>query len=131
MIPLLLASLAWGDIVVDPPPRPGEETMITVTDANGDAVIGAYVHARRSPGLTSQTESTIGTTDARGRVPWVPAAGGLVHLNAGGKQDRLVNVDYLEPPLDSAVLTGIIAISAVAALFVGLVPARRRRESGT
>src|SRR5690606_23043937 len=78
-----LASLAWASITIEDPPRPGEETVVVVTDDAGRPRAGETVRVIHRPGLGGEREVAVGITDARGRVRWTPQMDGVTIVRAG------------------------------------------------
>lgn len=122
---LLLASLAFAEIIVEPAPVAGTEVAITVLDDLSRPISGATVRAVARPGLARERDLAVGLTDNRGRVYWTPRDGGPVVLQARTDSTR-VHVAYAQAPRESMVLLILLGIIAMLATTVGLWPRRRR-----
>lgn len=120
MILALLASMAWATITIEAPPRPGEETVILVTDDAGRPRAGETVRVIHRPGLGGERELAVGITDARGRVRWTPQMDGVTVVRAG--EERLsVRVTPAETPLGTVTLLVVLSLAALGSLGYGLV----------
>jgi len=115
-----LASLAWASITIEDPPRPGEETVVVVTDDAGRPRAGETVRVIHRPGLGGEREVAVGITDARGRVRWTPQMDGVTVVRAG--EERLsVRVTPAETPLGTVTLLVVLSLAALGSLGYGLV----------
>ena len=124
----LLASLAFAEIVVEPPPAAGVETAVTVLDDLSRPISGATVRAVARPGLDGERDLAVGLTDNRGRVYWTPGRGGPYLLQVRTETKR-VHVAYDGADNESMVLLIALGIIGLLASVIGLWP--RRRESST
>lgn len=119
MILLLVASLAWGAITLEEPPRVGVETVIHVADDAGRPRAGETVRVVHRPGLGDERELAVGITDARGRVRWTPQVDGVTTVRAG--DERLsVRVVPVEPPLGTLTMLVVLCLAALGSLGYGL-----------
>lgn len=115
-----LASLAWASITIEDPPRPGEETVVVVTDDAGRPRAGETVRVIHRPGLGGEREVAVGITDARGRVRWTPQMDGVTIVRAG--EERLsVRVLPTETPLGTVTLLVVLSLAALGSVGYGLV----------
>jgi hypothetical protein len=105
----------------------GVETVIVVTDELGDPGSGETVRVVHRPGLPGSRELAIGITDARGRVRWTPAEGGVARGPArGGVMDVRITRGAL--PEVTLTLAGLLGALGAGLWLVVLGPLGRRRR---
>ncbi|MEZ4236501.1 MAG: hypothetical protein R3F59_10150 [Myxococcota bacterium] len=134
---LWLAQAALGAVTVegepeDGPPivlRQGEEVVLAVTDAEGEARSGETVRVVHRPGLAGEAELAIGISDGRGRVRWTPELSGLARLRAGDEV-RSLRIAPAAPPLGVEVTLGLLLVTSLGAFGYGWVGPRGRARRG-
>jgi hypothetical protein len=115
-------------IQLDPTPRAGVETVVTVLDGVGRPSPGVTVQAIHRPGLSSASETALGITDSLGRVRWTPEMGGVVELRAGTSELR-TSVAWEHPPEASVTLLALLLAGGVAAVAYGFSGRRLAKTS--
>jgi hypothetical protein len=121
-------GLALAGVEVDPPPRTGAPSAVTVTDDAGAPQRGETVRVVHRPGTSFARERAVGITDGRGRVEWTPEEGGLVALRVGDHTTPL-RVGWTGPPGGTATLLAVLVAGALGAVISGLI--RRSRSRST
>lgn len=123
LLALLAPALAQG-IVAAPEAREGEPLLVQAL-ADGQPVRGVAVQGTWWPGARDASLSRAGTTDAQGRLEWVPGRGGVVALQGEGRP-ALVRVQPASTDGPAWVLLGLLAL-APPLVFLRLVfPVSRR-----
>jgi hypothetical protein len=119
---LLLALPVRAGIDTTPAvPTKGEPSLITVTDADGNPVTGAPVDAVYGPGSEVSRNETVGTTDARGTVTWIPTGAGIVSIQAAAADSTAISAN-LSVRFDGLPIPGLlIFILAGVILFSGII----------
>lgn len=119
---LLLASTAWAGIDTTPAvPTEGEPVVITVTDADGNAITGAPVEAVYRPGSEVSRNETVGTTDEKGTVTWTPTGAGIVSVQSTAADSTTITAN-LSVRFDGLPIPGLlIFVLAGIILFSGII----------
>lgn len=114
---VLWCALASAEIVLDPPPRVAETSVITIT-RDGEPRAGATVRAILRPGLDRESEIAIGITDSRGRVRWTPDVAGVIEIRADGEQQR-ARVAWAGQQLGTAMILALLGALGLGATAIG------------
>lgn len=115
-------------LLVDPSPRVGSASTVTVTTEEGGPRAGVTVTVVERPGRPDADEIAIGISDARGRVQWTPEASGPARLRADDA-DAYVVVPWPRPPAAPLVLLALLGLAGVGAIAFGRTPAALPRPS--
>jgi len=81
----MLGWLAFADIVPQADPQLGEPVTLQVVDLVSQPVIGTTVRVTYREGLAGSREQTLGTTDSRGTISWIPNQVGRVRVRVGSE----------------------------------------------
>jgi hypothetical protein len=122
---LLLPALVWAGVVWEPPLVQGVETTVVVTGEDGSPVVGEPLVVSSRPGLPGGRDLSVGVTDNRGAVRFVPAEGGPVELRAGQISVR-TKVAWTSPPTAIPLLLGLIFAGALGMGIFGMSSARKK-----
>ncbi len=125
IVSLLLVVPAHATVVLEAPARVGDETVIAVTNADGDPRAGETVRVIHRPRLSGEREMAIGITDGRGRVRWTPEAAGIARIRAG-EEPFDVTVAWAAPPPAVPILLGLVLLGGTVAAGYGFGLGARR-----
>ena len=108
-------------------PIVGQEAWVTVSD--GRPAPGITVTATLRPGLTGESEVTIGITDGLGRVRYTPERAGLAEIHAA---DAVlpVSIGWSDPPSATVTLLFLLFAAALLAIGYGAMGGPRWRQPG-
>lgn len=118
---MLWLSVAFGALAIEPSPAVGQPTTIIVSDDVDQPRGGVTVRVRHRPGLTGETEVAVGVSDSLGRVVWKPEVPGVAEIRVDA-ESLPIHVAAAEQPVVSLTLLGLLALAAVTALGLGVVP---------
>lgn len=116
---VLLAGLASAEISLEEAPVTGERTYVIVTDAEGRPRGGETVRVIHRPGLSGESETAIGITDALGRAEWKPEHSGVARLIAG-EEELALHVAWPAAPMNALVLLFLLLVAGVGASAYGV-----------
>lgn len=111
-------ACALADVVVDPPPKAGDASVVYVTDDLGSPRRGETVRVVHRPGTSFERERAIGITDGRGTIEWTPEQAGLATLRAGSTTVPL-HIAWAEPPAGTLTLLSLLGLTATGVLLSG------------
>jgi len=111
----LLFSQGHGAVTVEPTPRSGSESTITVLDEISRPMAGETVRITYRPGLAGEQDIVAGITDSLGRVQWTPERGGVAIIDAA-KEQHTVTAAWRIWPMDTLVHLLLCVLGALAAL---------------
>jgi hypothetical protein len=123
VIPLVAAIT----LTVDPPARPGVETVLTLVGDDGKPVVGATLSVVQRPGLPTEKEAGAGITDSLGKVRWKPELAGPALLYAGDEAVGSFHVGWPTPPPSTLVPLVVLVVAALATIAAGYGSWRRSR----
>lgn len=121
---LLSGSAAAQGIVAAPEAREGEPLLVQALD-EGMPVRGVAVQGTWWPGAEDASLSRAGTTDAQGRLEWVPGRSGVVALQGEGRP-ALVRVQPESTDPVAWILLLLLALAPPLALLRSLSLVSRR-----
>gem|GEM_PF-4676930 len=121
---MLWATLAWAtDIIqLEPPPVIGQESTLSVTDADGLPRAGRTVRITYRKRLSTTEDRAIGLTDGAGQLRWTPEAAGAAELAVNNDRTP-ISIGWRFPP--AATLLHLSILSLAGALFAVWGSSRR------
>ena len=116
-------------VKIEPPPRQGAESVVTVLDWADRPSAGVTVRAIHRPELPRSEDAAIGITDSLGRVRWTPEKGGTTRLVAHDTEVDLA-VAWAHPPETTLVwLVVLVACSVAMLVYAVRRPSAPRRPA--